>query len=115
MRFSFAESMCDPQQLFTLAVEAERAGFHSFTVPKSDLAAATVFFAGRPLVDPTAKLGIGWVQQGAEVRREQVALRVLAASGADRRGRAGEVGERGRGGHWTCESRRARRPSVGSG
>ena len=35
MRFSFAESMCDPQQLFTLAVEAERAGFHSFTVPES--------------------------------------------------------------------------------
>ena len=35
MRFSYAESMCDPQQLFTLAVEAERAGFHSFTVPES--------------------------------------------------------------------------------
>ena len=35
MRFSFAESMCDPQQLLTLAVEAERAGFHSFTVPES--------------------------------------------------------------------------------
>ena len=35
MRFSYAESMCEPQQLFTLAVEAERAGFHSFTVPES--------------------------------------------------------------------------------
>src|SRR5262245_30912503 len=35
MRFTFAESMCEPQQLFTLAVEAERAGFHSFTVPES--------------------------------------------------------------------------------
>ena len=35
MRFSFAESMCDPHQLPTLAVEAEQAGFHSFTVPES--------------------------------------------------------------------------------
>jgi len=35
MRISFAESMCDPRQLTTLAVEAERAGFHSFTVPES--------------------------------------------------------------------------------
>ena len=43
-------------------------------LPESDLAAATVFFAGRPLVDPTAKLGIGWVQQGAAL---------AAASGAD--------------------------------
>ena len=34
-------------------------------LPDGDLAAATAFFAGRPLVDPTAKLGIGWVQQGA--------------------------------------------------
>src|SRR5688500_13122400 len=38
-----------------------------------DLPAATVFFAGRPLVDPTAKLGLGWVQQGAAL---------AAASGA---------------------------------
>ena len=35
MRFTFAESMCEPKQLPTLAVEAERAGFHSFTVPES--------------------------------------------------------------------------------
>ena len=35
MRFSFAESMCEPSQLFTLAVEAEAAGFTSFTVPDS--------------------------------------------------------------------------------
>jgi len=35
MRFSFAESMVEPSQLFTLAVEAERAGFTSFTVPDS--------------------------------------------------------------------------------
>jgi DNA ligase-1 len=38
-----------------------------------DLAAATAFFAGRPLLDPTAKLGLGWVQQGAAL---------AAASGA---------------------------------
>jgi DNA ligase-1 len=43
-------------------------------VPPDDLAAATVFFAGRPLLDPTAKLGLGWVQQGAAL---------AAASGAD--------------------------------
>jgi DNA ligase 1 len=39
-----------------------------------DLAPAAVFFSGRPLVDPTAKLGMGWVQQGAAL---------AAASGAD--------------------------------
>src|SRR5687767_1240277 len=39
-----------------------------------DLAAASVFFAGRPLRDPTGKLGMGWVQQGAAL---------AAASGAD--------------------------------
>jgi len=35
MRFSFAESMIEPSQLFPLAIEAERAGFTSFTVPDS--------------------------------------------------------------------------------
>ena len=35
MRFTYAESMCDPDQLLPLAVEAERAGFHSMTVPDS--------------------------------------------------------------------------------
>ena len=34
-------------------------------LPAGDLPAASVFFAGRPLIDPTAKLGLGWVQQGA--------------------------------------------------
>src|SRR5687768_6599109 len=43
-------------------------------LPTGDLAPAAVFFAGRPLVDPTAKLGLGWVQQGAAL---------AAASGAD--------------------------------
>jgi DNA ligase-1 len=42
-------------------------------LPPEDLAVATVFFAGRPLLDPTAKLGLGWVQQGAAL---------AAASGA---------------------------------
>ena len=39
-----------------------------------DLVPATTFFAGRPLVDPTARLGMGWVQQGAAL---------AAATGAD--------------------------------
>jgi DNA ligase-1 len=43
-------------------------------LPADDLVAAATFFAGRPLVDPTAKLGMGWVQQGAAL---------AAASGAD--------------------------------
>jgi DNA ligase 1 len=43
-------------------------------VPPDDLVAAAAFFAGRPLLDPTAKLGLGWVQQGAAL---------AAASGAD--------------------------------
>ena len=42
-------------------------------LPPGDLPAATVFFAGRPLIDQTAKLGLGWVQQGAAL---------AAASGA---------------------------------
>jgi DNA ligase-1 len=43
-------------------------------LPDADLVPSTVFFAGRPLVDPSAKLGLGWVQQGAAL---------AAASGAD--------------------------------
>lgn len=35
MRFSYAESMCDPAQYPVLAMEAERAGFDSFTIPDS--------------------------------------------------------------------------------
>jgi DNA ligase 1 len=38
-------------------------------LPSADLAPATVFFAGRPLLDPTARLGTGWVQQGAALAR----------------------------------------------
>jgi probable F420-dependent oxidoreductase len=35
VRFTYAESMCDPSHYLPLAVEAERAGFDSFTVPDS--------------------------------------------------------------------------------
>jgi probable F420-dependent oxidoreductase len=35
VRFTFAESMCDPSHYVPLAIEAERAGYHSFTVPDS--------------------------------------------------------------------------------
>ena len=37
MRFTYTESMCDPKQYCTLAVEAEQAGYDSFTVPESIL------------------------------------------------------------------------------
>ena len=43
-------------------------------LPPGDLAAACAFFAGRPLADQAARLGMGWVQQGAALGR---------ASGAD--------------------------------
>jgi hypothetical protein len=35
MRFSYAESMCEPSQYFTLAIEAEKAGYTSMTIPDS--------------------------------------------------------------------------------
>jgi probable F420-dependent oxidoreductase len=35
VRFTFAESMCDPSHYMPLAIEAERAGYDSFTVPDS--------------------------------------------------------------------------------
>jgi probable F420-dependent oxidoreductase len=35
MRFSYAESMCDPTQYAPLALAAEAAGFHSYVVPDS--------------------------------------------------------------------------------
>jgi DNA ligase 1 len=43
-------------------------------LPTDDLAHGCAFFAGRPLVEPSARLGMGWVQQGAALAR---------ASGAD--------------------------------
>ena len=48
-------------------------------LPPGDLAAACAFFAGRPLADQAARLGMGWVQQGAALGRasgvDQEALR----------------------------------------
>ncbi|HYI65581.1 MAG TPA: ATP-dependent DNA ligase [Candidatus Limnocylindrales bacterium] len=38
-------------------------------LPSDDLGAATAFFAGRPLGDQAARLGMGWVQQGAALGR----------------------------------------------
>jgi ATP-dependent DNA ligase len=38
-------------------------------LPPDDLAAACAFFAGRPLADQAARLGMGWVQQGAALGR----------------------------------------------
>jgi len=35
MRFTYAESMCDPRQYAPLAIAAEEAGYHGFTVPDS--------------------------------------------------------------------------------
>jgi probable F420-dependent oxidoreductase len=35
MRFTYAESMCDPSHYLPLAVAADRSGWHSFTVPDS--------------------------------------------------------------------------------
>lgn len=65
MRFTYAESMCDPAQYLPLAVEAERAGFHSFTVPDSICYPEVsdskypytpdgnrAFLEGRPFIDP---------------------------------------------------------------
>jgi DNA ligase-1 len=38
-------------------------------LPADDLVAACAFFAGRPLTDQAARLGMGWVQQGAALGR----------------------------------------------
>ena len=35
MRFTYAESMCDPSHYLPLAIAAEQAGWNSFTVPDS--------------------------------------------------------------------------------
>lgn len=65
MRFSYAESMCDPSQYLPLAIEAERAGFHSFTIPDSVCYPESSdskypytpdgnreFLQGKPFIDP---------------------------------------------------------------
>ena len=65
MRFSYAESMCEPEQYFSLAIAAEQAGYRSFCVPDSVLypeASHTrypytpdgnrEFLEGRPFIEP---------------------------------------------------------------
>jgi len=65
VRFTYAESMCDPIQYMPLAVEAEQAGFTSFTVPDSicypEVSDSKYpytpdgdrrFLAGRPFIEP---------------------------------------------------------------
>jgi len=70
LRFTYAESMCDPKQLPTLAVEAEQAGFHSFTVPESicyprdsdskypyTADGNREFLEGKPFIEPFVLMG----------------------------------------------------------
>ena len=67
MRFTYAESMCDPHQLIPLAQAAEDAGYTSFTVPDSicfPRESSTLypynpdgnreFLEGKPFIDPFA-------------------------------------------------------------
>jgi probable F420-dependent oxidoreductase len=67
MRFSYAESMCDPHQLIPLAQAAEDAGYTSFTVPDSicfpkesdtqypyNQDGNREFLEGKPFIDPFA-------------------------------------------------------------
>lgn len=70
MRFTFAESMCDPKQYCTLAIEAEQAGYDSFTVPESILYPQESnskypytpdgdreFLDGKPFIEPFVLMG----------------------------------------------------------
>jgi probable F420-dependent oxidoreductase len=67
MRFSFAESMCDPSHYLPLAIAAEQAGYTSFCVPDSILSpevsdskypytqdGGREFLEGRPFLEPFA-------------------------------------------------------------
>jgi len=67
MRFTFAESMCDPHQLIPLAQAAEDAGYTSFTVPDSicypresstqypyNQDGTREFLEGKPFIEPFA-------------------------------------------------------------
>jgi probable F420-dependent oxidoreductase len=67
MRFTYAESMCDPHQLTPLAQAAEDAGYTSFTVPDSicfpkesdtlypyNQDGNREFLEGKPFIDPFA-------------------------------------------------------------
>ena len=65
MRFSYAETMCDPTHYVPLALSAERAGYTSFTIPDSVCYPETSdskypytkdgnreFLNGKPFIDP---------------------------------------------------------------
>jgi probable F420-dependent oxidoreductase len=65
MRFTYAESMCDPSHYLPLAVAAEQSGWDSFTVPDSIIYPETSdskypytpdgnrnFLEGRPFIEP---------------------------------------------------------------
>jgi len=65
MRFTYAESMCDPSQYLPLAIAAEQAGWTSFTVPDSIIYPEhsdskypytpdgnREFLEGRPFIEP---------------------------------------------------------------
>jgi probable F420-dependent oxidoreductase len=65
MRFSFAESMCDPTHYVPLAIAAERSGYTSFSIPDSLCYPETSdskypytpdgnreFLEGKPFIDP---------------------------------------------------------------
>ena len=67
MRFSYGESMCDPEQYFPLAIAAEQAGYTSFCVPDSILYPERSdtkypytadgnreFLEGKPFIEPFA-------------------------------------------------------------
>ena len=60
-----------------------------------ELGIAASFFAGRPLTDPAAKLGMGWVQQGAALARAsgagEEALRTAYLRHSDFGDAAGEL------------------------
>ena len=64
-------------------------------LPPDELAAAAAFFAGRPLTDPTGRLGMGWVQQGAALARasgaSEDALRAAYLRHSDFGDAAGEL------------------------
>ena len=70
MRFTYTESMCDPKQYCTLAIEAEQAGYDSFAVPESILYPRDSdskypytpdgdrdFLEGRPFIEPFVLMG----------------------------------------------------------
>ena len=58
MRFTYAESMCDPSHLLPLAVEAEQAGWTSFTVPDS-ICYPEVSDSRYPYTDDGNRAGLG--------------------------------------------------------